>query len=252
MGSRQTFDGFDTSHFMKYLLLVFAGLTGVFAGCEQQTNTSVVYSGALMSIMGGDLKATTSLKDLEDLQNLYALGAAEDLKGEIQIFDGKSVNSFVKNHKLEIDTSFDRRAALLVSTQVSEWEKIQIPKDLDTKEAFEKFVATVAKKSGFGEEPFPFRIKGGVKSLDWHVIDWDGSDKVHTHQKHQESGLKGTLENDQVEIIGFYSENHQGVFTHHSTFIHMHFKTENATIAGHVDDLKLNGKAILLLPKSYK
>ncbi|MFT5752401.1 MAG: alpha-acetolactate decarboxylase, partial [Dokdonia sp.] len=37
--------------------------------------------------------------------------------------------------------------------------------------------------------------------------------------------------------------------THHSTNMHMHFKTDDDTMAGHVDDLVLDKKFILKLPR---
>ncbi|MBT8254329.1 MAG: hypothetical protein KJN68_10175, partial [Bacteroidia bacterium] len=55
----------------------------------------VKYSGALKTIMSGNIQPVLSLDSLSNYKNLYALGAVENLKGEIQIFDGKPSNSFV-------------------------------------------------------------------------------------------------------------------------------------------------------------
>ena len=49
-------------------------------------------------------------------------------------------------------------------------------------------------------------------------------------------------------MVGFYSDAHHGIFTHHSTNMHIHMKTGDHKVAGHVDDLTLGPKMILKLP----
>ena len=80
-------------------------------------------------------------------------------------------------------------------------------------------------------------------------INWKDGDTIHNHKKHKESGLNGTLANRRVQIIGFYSTKHKAVFTHHTTNMHMHFKTDDNAIAGHIDDLSFNQTVTLKLPK---
>ena len=50
-------------------------------------------SGALRTIMSGDVSSAISLDSLQSKEHLFALGAMENLKGEIQIFDGNPSNS---------------------------------------------------------------------------------------------------------------------------------------------------------------
>jgi acetolactate decarboxylase len=38
-----------------------------------------------------------------------------------------------------------------------------------------------------------------------------------------------------VEIIGFFSTEHKGVFTHHDSFLHMHLITKDKEKMGHLD-----------------
>ena len=87
----------------------------------------VKHTGALRSIMSGNLDATAALDSLESRSKLYALGAFENLKGELQIFDGNSFNSIVKDSAVVIDPNFDRKATLLVYAQVPEWGAIETP-----------------------------------------------------------------------------------------------------------------------------
>jgi len=220
-------------------------------GCKPSNqNTDVKYSRALRAMMSGDIKATASLDSLSKKPYLYALGAFENLKGEIQIFDGKAFNTIIEAEEVVLDTTFDKKAALLVYAQVADWRNVDIPDDIDSSAKLEKFIEEQASKNGIDtEKPLPFLMEGNARSLSWHVINWKDGDTEHTHQKHQESGLNGVEENKEVEIIGFFSKSHKAVFTHHTTFLHMHFKSQNEELAGHVDDLKLGRNMILKLPK---
>jgi acetolactate decarboxylase len=49
-------------------------------------------------------------------------------------------------------------------------------------------------------------------------------------------------------MLGFYSNAHHAIFTHHMTNMHIHVKTTDNKIAGHVDDLTLGKGMILKLP----
>jgi len=200
--------------------------------------------------MSGDIRATASLDSLSKKQHLYALGALENLKGEIQIFDGKALNSKVASEELILDSKFDKKAVLIVYAEIGDWTSVDIPNGIDSSAKLEKFIEEQAINNSIDtEKPLPFLIEGKAQSLSWHVINWKDGDTIHTHKKHQESGMNGILANEKVEIIGFFSKSHKAVFTHHSTFLHMHFKTKNEGLAGHVDELKIGSNMILKLPK---
>jgi alpha-acetolactate decarboxylase len=210
----------------------------------------VKHAGAMKTIMRkGDISATFDLSELKEKKGVYALGALEELQGEIQIFDGVPYISYGSHGKLVIDNSFSRKATLLVYTEVSAWNEIKIPASITTQEQFEKYVAHVASENGIDtEKPFPFLITGAASSITWHVVNWDKNDTHHTHQKHRTCGPHGTLENANVLILGFYSSKHKGIFTHHSTNMHMHFKTVDNTVAGHIDQLVPGNNMYLKLP----
>jgi acetolactate decarboxylase len=220
----------------------------------QQLGYVVEYAGALKNMMHkNDISSKADLLDLKDQSHTYALGAIAELKGELLILDGVPYMAFVQEGQLRIENSFEYEATLIVHTTVEEWKSYGIDTNVQSKEDLEQFVFETAEKEGLDvSEPFPFLVEGVADSLSWHVIDWPEGDTVHTHQKHVESGLNGVLDHIEVEILGFYSDSHHAVFTHHSTNMHMHFNSEEAAIAGHVDDLQLGEKMILKLPKIFK
>ena len=53
-----------------------------------------------------------------------------------------------------------------------------------------------------------------------------------------------------VEILGFFSKQHEGVFTHNGSNTHMHFRTDDVSLAGHVDGIFLGENMTLKLPKN--
>lgn len=230
--------------------IIYLAIAAVFiTGCQETGDNLVLHAGALRAIMSGNLEAMIDMETLSDQQNLYALGAYQGLKGEIQIFDNKPVNSVVRNGNVVIENNFDQKAALLVYASVSDWDGIRIPAGIVTKAELENFVFESAQKRGLEEKPFPFLVVGKAENISWHVVDWNPQDTVHTHEKHKNSGVNATFQDIDVEVLGFYSKDHTGIFTHHTTDMHLHFRSKDEQWAGHVDDLTLGENMILKLPK---
>ena len=143
--------------------------------CVNSTNFgyNVKHYGALKNIMHqGDLSSKIDLIDLEKLENLYALGAVEQLKGEILIMNSKPyisscehkneshvVNKNLRN-SLKVDKTFENHACLLVYSIVENWTSFTIPKNLSYRN-LESFIENTAKINGYNvDEPFPFLISG--------------------------------------------------------------------------------------------
>ncbi len=210
---------------------------------------TVSHYGALKNFMHeNDLSAKVDLSKFKDHEHLYGLGALENLKGEILIWDGKAYMSFTENNTVKIDTSFNHKAGLFVYVEISTWKSFAIPEDVKDYHSLELFVAETAENHGIDvKTPFPFLLDGIFKTVDWHVINWPEGDSLHTHEKHKTSGPHDVLENASADVLGFYSDQHHAIFTHHSTNMHLHFKTKQDDLAGHVDDIRLD-QASLLLP----
>ena len=240
-------------HFSRLLISTFAlVLTGYScrSGQGEGKPIPVVYKGALKNMMRkGDISAKAHLNSLKDSSHLYAIGALENLKGEIQIFDGNAFNTSVQGGEIDFDQSFTKKATLLVYAMVDQWTSYPIPNAISTRDQLQNFIKQTARDHGVDiRTPFPFQVKGTVKTLDWHIIDWKTGDTEHSHEKHITSGLHGRLRDQAVELLGFYSDSHHGIFTHHSTNLHVHFKTIDGAIAGHADNYELAPGMTLELP----
>jgi acetolactate decarboxylase len=176
---------------MKTLYLI---LISILLSCEKPSSFKVNYYGALKNMMRkGDLSAYASLADFKNKKHLYALGAVENLKGEVQIFNGKPFITSVENNELKFDSNFEKKASLLVVSSVESWKEFKIPTSIKTKPELEVYIEKIAKENGMNtEEPFPFLIDGVVDSFDWHVINWKDGDTNHSHQKHKTSSFLKT------------------------------------------------------------
>ncbi len=236
---------------MRTFLILFIFITS----CNPKSTPlfKVDYKGALKNMMHkGDLSAKISLSEINEINYLYALGAIEELKGEILVLNSNvfvtSVTTLDTIKTMLTDTTFNKKASLLVYASVEEWISINIPNTIITYEDFEVFVEETALKKGINtDKPFPFMIEGIAKSFDWHIIDWPEDDTEHSHEKHIHSGLYGTLENQEVEMLGFYSNKHHAIFTHHTTNMHIHVKSEK--VIGHIDDMTFGIDMMLKIPK---
>lgn len=231
--------------------MLVALLSAMLLSCESAaTKPRVHYRGALRTMMhDGDLRATVALDTLQSLPHLYGLGAGENLKGEVLIYESAPFIATVEDSTVVIKRGFAHQAALLVYAH-RQWREFAVREELQDADALEAFIIRVAKQSGFNiEEPFPFLLSGTVTSLAWHVTDWPQGDTLHTHAKHKASGRHGRLERQAVEILGFYSDQHHGIFTHRDSNMHLHVKTAAGDLVAHVDDLKVNPTMRLYLPK---
>lgn len=225
----------------------------VFISCSSPLSVEPVdvhSAGTLRQMMHqGDISPQADLNELENHEHLYALGALAELKGEVLVWDGMPLMARAVEGQVEVQTSFDHEASLLVYAQVRSWERVEIPDSVRTYSELELFVEASAANLGIDtEKPFPFLVEGDLAQADWHVIDWPEGDTVHSHQKHVTSGPHGEKEDVELQVLGFYSKHHHTIFTHHSTNMHLHGKSIAYDWAAHIDDLTIGSKAVLKLP----
>ena len=56
------------------------------------------------------------------------------------------------------------------------------------------------------------------------------------------------LEHTPVELIGFYSREHRGIFTPKESNVHVHLRTEDGQISGHLETVQLAPGARVAVP----
>ncbi len=208
----------------------------------------VKVSGAMRNIMmEGDLSAHINL-DTVDKTHLYGLGPIADLKGEIMILDGKVYSSTKEGKRIIDQQDKVTKAAMLVYGKVTHWKTITFNATINSYNELEKLIQTTAKENTYDTEvPFTFKIEAKSDTVTYHIIDWRKGTH-HTMENHMQYAYNGQFINEDVTLLGFYSTHHQSIFTHHTTFMHVHVMDEKTKTVGHLFNIKLKGVIKIYLP----
>lgn len=221
-------------------------LIGTLAFIQQP---EVKVAGAMKNIMvKGDLSAYLNL-DTINKTNLYGIGPVAGLKGEIMVVDGKIYTTAITGNQLEHHESKVSEAAMLVYSYIPKWKPITINAVISSYAELEVFVEKTAGANGFNtDKPFAFKLIATPEKVNYHVIDWEKG-TTHTMDNHKQFAYVGKLANSTVTMLGFYSKHHQSIFTHHTSFMHVHIMDQKSKTIGHLDELLLSGLFTVYLPE---
>jgi len=136
-------------------------------------------------------------------------------------------------------------APFFVYGNVTEWNEIELPADIKNIKQLEGFIEENTKDE---LRPFAFKLKGSISSAQIHAQNLAPGSKVSSPKEAHEGQVNFQLANENVDIIGFFSTEHQGIFTHHDSYLHMHLITKDESMMGHLDKVDFN-EMVLYLPK---
>ena len=92
-------------------------------------------------------------------------------------------------------------------------------------------------------------VLGRVTGLEYHVVNGDRLVKVsYSREDHLAAAIRRSLSNTTITLLGFYSEQHQGIFTHQGSKAHIHCFRDDPPVSGHVDDVTLPAGTIIMFP----
>ena len=214
---------------------------------SSSTYADVKISGAMKNVMWkGELTGKIYLDTISNRKSLYGLGPESFLTGEILINNGKAyVSRVLTDSTMTVEETFDVSAPFFVYVNVTDWKRIVLPKSVKSIEDLEEFIDKNTKDS---KRPFAFKLTGKVKQADIHVQNLPKGSKVSSPKEAHQGQTSYQVANDKVEIIGFFSTEHQGIFTHHDSFIHMHLINKDKTKMGHLDKVVFDKGVRLFLP----
>lgn len=232
--------------FLKPVLFSVISLVTFSQYSHAQTIDSVKVSGAMRNVMKkGELQGTILLDTIQNKTHLYGLGPKEFLKGELLIIDGRSyVSSVNEDGGIKMEETFDVKAPFFVYTNIENWKAFTLPKKIRTIQQLEAFIDKKTKKA---KRPFAFKMVGTFAQIYFHIQNLPDGTVVKSHNDAHQGQGKYERENVTGEIIGFFSTEHQAVFTHHDSYIHIHFINSERTEMGHIDDLIFDGKTKIIL-----
>ena len=209
----------------------------------------VRHVGAMREVMWeGRLGAQVSLDTLAGRKGLYAVGPLTQLAGEITVVDGTVyVSRVTSDSTVSVQREPGVGAPFLVYAEQTDWEKIALPGGVTDLESLEAFID---ERSMEVPRPFVFLLRGSVDSALIHVQNLPPGTRVRSPKDGHRGQVKYPLGERGVTVVGFFSTEHQGVFTHHDSYVHLHLLTADEAAMGHVDQIAFGaGEVELWMPR---
>jgi acetolactate decarboxylase len=235
-------------------ILVFMLMLVLITNCAQDNQTlgnhvydDVKVVSAMKNVMWkGELGAAINLDTISNKKGLYGIGPETYLTGELLINDGKSyVSKVLSDSTMIVQKTFDTAAPFFVYANVNDWEIIDLPKEIKNIKDVELLIDQKTKDR---KRPFAFKLIGKVESAIIHIQNLPPGTAVSSPAEAHQGQVNYSLGSEEVEIIGFFSTEHQAVFTHHDTYVHLHLMTKDESKMGHLDKVVFD-KMKLYLPK---
>jgi len=217
--------------------------------------TQIDTSGYVLSFVGsqrqtiltGDRTAHLDLRTLKDRPHLYGIGPIQGLSGEVTIADSRPSLSHVgADHLIHVSESYDAGVPFFVWAEVPAWQTRGVPEEVRSYDELEKFVGEAGATAGL-TQAFPFVMRGRPELINFHIVNAT-SDTPAGLEAHKKIQIPFELHGEDVALVGFWSGQHQGIFTPMGTNMHVHFQTPSNDVSGHVQGLKLAQGMTLGLP----
>ena len=244
------------------VMLVAALFTAYAAIVGSRKEGMVEYVGAQKDVfVSGKTASVISLEDLAGRKGLYAMGPIDGLDGEITVFDSKPYITKVRGSGYIAENTWKHGAFFLVWTEQAQWQDVPVPRSVKGYVDLQQFVKAQAQAAGIDvTNPFPFLLTGTPVEIKWHINVDRTEGKPITKESFAKSKQPFVTMNEPVDIIGFYSEHHAGVFLTATTpvikadsgmqnAIHIHLVSRTSKASGHIDDIILGEGLVLRLPR---
>jgi acetolactate decarboxylase len=221
---------------MLFLLTTLApSLIGLHYSLQAQ---QVQVRGAMREVMrNGNQLAHIQLDTLPANSPIYGLGPADSLRGEITVWNGSVYQSrLLEDSSHVVYSNMPARAPFFVYAAISEWSAIPLPDSVGNLGTLENLLRGLA----ISKQPFAFRLEGNYPYIQFHVVNLPPGSIIRSKEDAHKGKVHYTCKHINGHVVGFYSNSHQGIFTHHDTHIHMHFLSADFRQMGHIDDLQFD------------
>ena len=202
--------------------------------------------GAMRDVMwNGKLEGNFYWDNVVDKESIFGIGPLSYLKGEVLIWDGIPLVSTVhpKDSSVLVEQNDTLSSPFFVMAKVNSWQKVEIPSSITTNQQLDQFLLSSNFKNG---KPHAFKLSGIVEKASYHIQNLPDGSEVSNPQQAHKGQVKYRLDQVEVDILGFFSQDHQGVFTHHDTYTHMHIISKDKKYMGHLDDLKIQNMNLFI------
>jgi len=206
-------------------------------------SSQVMYSGKMSKIGREGRVDADILVDTIKAGHLYALGPVEGLRGEIIVWNSKTFVAAVTEDKKPYLQKNVRslRAIFLVYADISQWDTLKLITKISSLEDLQRAITLAASLHGTDTaSAFPFLLFGKVKEGSGHIMFKDTSETVLTPAVLKEANYINAFKDQEAQMLGFYSQHHQTIFTHHDSFLHIHYRLANRYQAGHLNTVSFD------------
>ena len=185
----------------------------------------------------GDLGGKISTDSLNH-SNAYGLGPIEYLKGEVLLFEGRTfISKVIDSISHQVSQVNSIKAPFFVYSNESDLNSFSVaPSELSLK-SVEELIDTLYFDF---EKPLLVRIDGVFQDVTVHSVNLPEGNSVSSPDQAHKGLTQYTYKNLSGSIIGFFSRKHKAIFTHHDSFLHAHFISDDRYIMGHVDSVLFN------------
>ena len=211
----------------------------MFVSCNNSLNSSSIkVVGQMRDVMWkGDLGGKISTDSLNH-SNAYGLGPIEYLKGEVLLFEGRTfISKVIDSISHQVSQVNSIKAPFFVYSNESDLNSFSVaPSELSLK-SVEELIDTLYFDF---EKPLLVRIDGVFQDVTVHSVNLPEGNSVSSPDQAHKGLTQYTYKNLSGSIIGFFSRKHKAIFTHHDSFLHAHFISDDRYIMGHVDSVLFN------------
>ena len=228
---------------LKNIIYIFSLL--LFSSCTKSTDTSSIkVVGEMRDVMWkGDLKGKIATDSLNSKET-YGLGPIEFLKGEIVVFDGQTfVSKVIDSISHQVTKIPSVRAPFFVYSTNSELNVFEVTLENYSLKEIEEHIDSIYKNY---DQPLLIRIDGVFNKMKLHSVNLPEGKKVSSPDEAHQGLTQYDFKNISGSLIGFFSRNHKAVFTHHDSFFHAHFISDDLKVLGHIDETDFNSSKVTL------
>jgi acetolactate decarboxylase len=220
-------------------IFVVLSLALLLVSCDNFRNSSSIeIVGQMRDVMWkGDLSGKISTDSLSR-PNAYGLGPIEYLKGEVLLFEGQTfISKVIDSVTHQVSQVNSIKAPFFVYSNESDLNSFSVaPSDLSLK-SIEKLIDSLYNDY---DKPLLIRIDGVFKDIKVHSVNLPEGNSVSSPEQAHEGLTQYSYKNLSGSIVGFFSRKHKAIFTHHDSFFHAHFISEDHNVMGHVDSVLFN------------
>lgn len=218
---------------------------------SEAVQAQVAHRGSMSEMGKENFKATILLDTLPERKNLFGIGPYGKMQGEITVLNGKPYLSAVQADGTAIvSKNWKAEAPFFVYANVDRWKSYPVNTEIKNISDLQRVIEDLASQNGYAlSTPFPFRISGTFTELTTHVVTPRSADIAgYKAGRNQENY---SVSKEKGELLGFYSQQHQGIYTHKDSYIHVHFINNKRTVMGHVDKIAVaKSKLIVMFPSN--